>query len=54
MVKKEYCKTCRKSVRYADGVLKEGAYQIGQGAKKPLASFCNKECLDKFEEKNKK
>ena len=46
---KENCKTCKKSVRYKDGVLKEGAYQIGQGWNKPLLSFCNKECLKKHE-----
>ncbi len=53
MVKREYCKTCRKSVRYADGVLKTGVYQMGQGSKKPLLSFCSKKCKRKYEVKSK-
>lgn len=47
-MKKEYCKTCKRHVRNEVGILKEGIYQLGQGSNKPLLTFCNKRCMDKY------
>ena len=50
MNKPKRCRTCRKSVVYKDGVLKEGICQIGQGANKPILTFCNEKCRDVYED----
>ncbi len=47
MKKQTKCK-CGRPIRYADGVITEGAYQMGQGAKKPPLTFCCKKCMEKF------
>lgn len=52
-INREFCKTCRKLVTNKVGILKEGVYQLGQGNNKPLLTFCNKKCKDKYEDKLK-
>ena len=43
------CRTCRKELGHSRKDFKDGVTQIGQGKRKSLLTFCDKKCLEKYE-----